>query len=127
MADNNYFYKNFTIFVEDCPARPISYDWKIIQENILCPNNDQEGLCTSITELLGSQLYVRESCLETAHWKKVYHPGFSIENVESNGDIICKVFDNQNQNWSNENKKYKLKWIPMDFSLNSHCRNLKIE
>ncbi len=127
MNDNDYCYKNFTILVNNIPAIPISYDWRIVQENIQCPLNNEDGLCNDILELFGSQLYVREFYHATAKWKKAFHPGFSIDSVESNGDITCKTFDKETKMWSEENKKYKLKWIPTDFSLNSYCRNLTIE
>mgnify|MGYP007113578912 CR=1 FL=1 len=37
----NFNFENFTLFVNDKPTIPISYDWKLFRENIQCPIYDK--------------------------------------------------------------------------------------
>lgn len=126
---NNFNFENFTLLINDLSSQPISYDLKLIKENIQCPVYDENNLCTEVIELSGSQLYIRQYHNDSSHWKKVYHPGFSIHNVFNDGIIRCQLFNNELKYWVNNNeeqKNYKLKWTEPNYDLNNYCRNLII-
>jgi len=132
---NNFNFENFTLFVNDKPTIPISYDWKLIRENIQCPIYDKNYLCTELVELFGSQLYIRNYHDENSFWKKFYYPGISIDYISSNGDVNCYQFNYDSKNWSiNEKKNYKLKWVEpiyefmyeFMYELNNYYKNIII-
>lgn len=130
---NNFNFENFILFVNDKSSIQISYDWKLIKEGIKCPVYDENNLSTEVIELFGSQLYIRNYQDGNSFWKKVCHPGLSINSISKNGNIECYQFNYDLKNWINntkEQKKYKLQWIEpkydLIYELDNYCRNLII-
>ena len=126
MADFNFNYDYFTIFVDGKPVLPISYDWKLENEKIHCPIFDNNQFSTDIIEHLGSQLYVRESQNPNSFWKKIYHPKISIEHVSQDGLIKYSFFITETNDWVPFISKLKLMWVDQIESINGFYNKLII-